>query len=268
MNGSKLRKLNNSRGMSILYALMYLFVLTILGALVLSAASASLGTLKQQKEAQQNYFLVESAARLLRDDMNGAKAVFAYKEKVTVKEVVSKIGDVMVTSELPPSNPEYVGASDPYTVTAGSIKTGLNLAGIGEIASDLETRLESKVNPGASIVSGREGVDISFSSAPGDKEASKVSGKVTIASDYSLTVELWIEPENTTGSNSENTTKSNRLKLHIPASVSGYDGDTEVTVSDPDSGAEETENWTRTTTYTTDKYLQVEWGKASIYKAS
>lgn len=63
------QKLHSPAGASMLLALLFLFFCMTVGAVVLTAASANAGRLARNREEQQTYLSVESAALLLRDDL-------------------------------------------------------------------------------------------------------------------------------------------------------------------------------------------------------
>ena len=76
-------KLSSKSGASILIALVFFLMCSMVGAVVLTAATANTGGLANLKNEQQSYFTVSSAARLLRDGLDGA----AFVEITTTKDV-------------------------------------------------------------------------------------------------------------------------------------------------------------------------------------
>ncbi len=67
------QKLNSQRGASILIAMVFFLLCLTVGAVVLTAATANAGRLASRRQEEQNYLTVSSAARLLRDGLEGAK---------------------------------------------------------------------------------------------------------------------------------------------------------------------------------------------------
>ncbi|MCF2615671.1 hypothetical protein JQM68_00480 [Oscillibacter valericigenes] len=65
-------KLHSRTGASLLIALLFFLVAMTVGAVVLTAASANAGRIQKNRQEQQNYLAVASAAGLLREDITGA----------------------------------------------------------------------------------------------------------------------------------------------------------------------------------------------------
>ena len=65
-------KLNNSRGASMMMALVFLLAALVLGAVALAAASANAGRTGRNVEDQQAYYALSSAAELIKNDMSNA----------------------------------------------------------------------------------------------------------------------------------------------------------------------------------------------------
>lgn len=65
--GAIQKKWKSRRGASILIALVFFLLCLMVGAVILTAATASAGQLRTQRQAQQDYLAVSSAARLLQD---------------------------------------------------------------------------------------------------------------------------------------------------------------------------------------------------------
>jgi len=64
-------KLHSSSGASMVMALLFLLLCLMVGAVILTAASANAGRVSRQRSQQQDYFTVSSAAKLLRDELEG-----------------------------------------------------------------------------------------------------------------------------------------------------------------------------------------------------
>lgn len=73
------QKWNSQKGASLLIALLFFLLCLTVGTVVLTAAGASAGRLAGLRQEEQNYLTVSSAARMLRDKLEGAQA-----ETVTV----------------------------------------------------------------------------------------------------------------------------------------------------------------------------------------
>ena len=66
-----MKKVKNNSGATILMALLLILLATAVGAAVLTAAVSAARHLRSDREAQQNYLTVSSAAELIRDSING-----------------------------------------------------------------------------------------------------------------------------------------------------------------------------------------------------
>ena len=79
-------KLHSRTGASMLIALLFFLVAMTVGAVVLTAASANAGRVTRNRQEQQNYLAVASAAELVKEDIAGApEAAFtaSYDKVVT-----------------------------------------------------------------------------------------------------------------------------------------------------------------------------------------
>lgn len=77
------KKLHSETGASLMLALLFLFFCLMVGALVLTAASANAGRTTRIEGEQQRYLTVESAALLLREDLHELQFVGSYDQVVT-----------------------------------------------------------------------------------------------------------------------------------------------------------------------------------------
>lgn len=68
-----MKKVKNNSGATILMALLLILLATAVGAAVLTAAVSAARHLRSDREAQQNYLTVSSAAELIRDSINGQR---------------------------------------------------------------------------------------------------------------------------------------------------------------------------------------------------
>lgn len=66
-------KLHSPSGASMVLALLFLLFSTMIGAVILTAASANAGRVSQDRTRQQGYLTVSSAARLIRGELKGRK---------------------------------------------------------------------------------------------------------------------------------------------------------------------------------------------------
>ena len=70
---SAAKKLKNSRGASIILALVFLLVCVMVGSSVLMAASSNAGRSRSNRQEQQLYLFLSSALQLVEDDLTGAE---------------------------------------------------------------------------------------------------------------------------------------------------------------------------------------------------
>lgn len=73
------KKLNSSRGASILMALLFLLVCMMVGASVLMAAASNAGKLRSNREEQQKYLTLSSALTLIYDELESVEYVGRYQ---------------------------------------------------------------------------------------------------------------------------------------------------------------------------------------------
>ena len=100
-----------------LLALLFLFLALSVGAVVLTAASANAGRAARLRQEQQDYFAVQSAARLLRDDLQTLTFSGSYTE--TNSETTTYTDNKDGTSD---SHTSYLGPDydSPSTNTANA----------------------------------------------------------------------------------------------------------------------------------------------------
>lgn len=143
-----MKRLKNNSGATILMALLLILLSTAVGAAVLTAAVSAARHLRSDREAQQNYLTVSSAAELIRDSIN--RQTYQRTLTVTREATTDKHGNVTYivssnTEVTPPGgimkdwlnacmeNSEgtsklYVGfqpCRDTITVTVGDAAAGL-----------------------------------------------------------------------------------------------------------------------------------------------
>lgn len=81
-----MKKLKNNSGATILMALLLILLAMAVGAAILTAAVSAAHHMKSDREAQQNYLTVSSAAELIRDSINGQ----TYERTLTVTSVANR----------------------------------------------------------------------------------------------------------------------------------------------------------------------------------
>ena len=89
-----MKKVKNNSGATILMALLLILLATAVGAAVLTAAVSAARHLRSDREAQQNYLTVSSAAELIRDSINGQ----TYERTLTVSRTANRDEQGTVTS--------------------------------------------------------------------------------------------------------------------------------------------------------------------------
>ena len=88
-----MKKLKNNSGATILMALLLILLAMAVGAAILTAAVSAAHHMKSDREVQQNYLTVSSAAELIRDSINGQ----TYERTLTVKREANRDKDGNVT---------------------------------------------------------------------------------------------------------------------------------------------------------------------------
>lgn len=87
------QKLHSSHGAAILYALMFLLIVTIMGTVVLTAALSGSTRSARNVKFQQDYLAVSSAVRLIRKDFEGMKFEGTYKKVISVTSTPGAEGE-------------------------------------------------------------------------------------------------------------------------------------------------------------------------------
>ena len=88
-----MKKLKNNSGATILMALLLILLAMAVGAAILTAAVSAAHHMKSDREAQQNYLTVSSAAELIRDSIAGDK----YTRTMTETHTAQKDADGNIT---------------------------------------------------------------------------------------------------------------------------------------------------------------------------
>ena len=112
MIGSAKRKLKQNSGATILMALMLFLACVTIAGVILGSAMTNLNKVKNQQEQLQVYESVSSAARLVRDRMNGLK--FTASESV----LIYGCQDFAITSQISDFKPDRHAAVYSYTEPA------------------------------------------------------------------------------------------------------------------------------------------------------
>ena len=105
-----MKKVKNNSGATILMALLLILLATAVGAAVLTAAVSAARHLRSDREAQQNYLTVSSAAELIRDSINGQtyeRTLTAWRTTTYNKETGEEIVDEGRTLNAP--DPAFTG---------------------------------------------------------------------------------------------------------------------------------------------------------------
>lgn len=99
-----MKKVKNNSGATILMALLLILLATAVGAAVLTAAVSAARHLRSDREAQQNYLTVSSAAELIRDSINGQtyeRTLTAWRKTTYNEETGEETVDVGRTLKAP-----------------------------------------------------------------------------------------------------------------------------------------------------------------------
>lgn len=145
-------KLKSDRGASMLLALVFLFFALSVGAVVLTAATVSAGRLTRVQKQEQQYLAVQSAARLIKDELTGFAFLGQYTSSQTTTydaDGVSSPGSVVTSSGAgtltAPSYIENLLEND-YTALYRQ-KSGLSTAGFAETPRKMELTLPDLADP-------------------------------------------------------------------------------------------------------------------------
>ena len=146
------RKLHDRSGATLTVALLFFIMCAAAGSVILAAATTSTGRLSQLQASDQNYYAVVSAAKLIRDEIDGQTISVGQKETKTVtttrtekKETDASGAEVTVVEET--TKTEYSYSTPvfeyPKDTTAG---TGITSAMTAGTAITSETKFESFSN--------------------------------------------------------------------------------------------------------------------------
>lgn len=223
------KKLKSASGASMLLALLFLFFCLTVGAVVLTAASASAGRTARNRQDQQNYLAVESAAMLLREDLEKASFSGSYLQKDYTETIVNETEN--------PDDPEHPFTSTETKHWTNYTKNDIQISGcllLERVSSDLDFLYTStKLDLNQPLPAGfTMRYPLSFEAA----DMPDVSGSLTVDTSgstiYAVTAVLWVE---TDGKKSNFTTLVYRPSVSDASSTLRKDGNPSV----------------KTTTYTT-----------------
>lgn len=123
------RKLHDRSGATLTVALLFFIMCAAAGSVILAAATTSTGRLSQLQASDQNYYAVVSAAKLIRDEIDGQTIAVGQMETKTVtttrKEITEKDAngaDVTVVEETTKTEYSYTTPvfEYPKDTTAGA----------------------------------------------------------------------------------------------------------------------------------------------------
>ena len=132
------RKLQDRSGATLTVALLFFIMCAAAGSVILAAATTSTGRLSELQASDQNYYAVVSAAKLIRDEIDGQTISVGQKETKTVtttrKETTEKDAngaDVTVVEETTKTEYSYSAPKFEHLkdTTAGTGNTSTTTAG-------------------------------------------------------------------------------------------------------------------------------------------
>ena len=170
-----MKKLKNNSGATILMALLLILLAMAVGAAILTAAVSAAHHMKSDREAQQNYLTVSSAAELIRDSINGQ----TYERTLTVKREANRDKDGNVTG---------------YTETRNLVKPDPAFTGpMGAWLSACIANSGDKTQLYASFQKCDDTITVTLDNAPDLKQ---VQAKFSAQADGKIQVELSLVQEN------------------------------------------------------------------------
>ena len=132
------RKLHDRSGATLTVALLFFIMCAAAGSVILAAATTSTGRLSQLQASDQNYYAVVSAAKLIRDEIDGQTISVGQTETKTVtttrtekKEKVASGEEVTVVEETTKTEYSYSAPAfeHPKDATVGTGSTSAMTAG-------------------------------------------------------------------------------------------------------------------------------------------
>lgn len=146
------RKLHDRSGATLTVALLFFIMCAAAGSVILAAATTSTGRLSQLQASDQNYYAVVSAAKLIRDEIDGQTISVGQMETKTVtttrtekKETDASGAEVTVVEETTKTEYRYSKPvfEHPEDITAGEVNTSKTTT---ETAITSATKFESFPN--------------------------------------------------------------------------------------------------------------------------
>lgn len=146
------RKLHDRSGATLTVALLFFIMCAAAGSVILAAATTSTGRLSQLQASDQNYYAVVSAAKLIRDEIDGQTISVGQTETKTVtttrkekKETDASGAEVTVVEETTKTEYSYTTPVFEYLedTTTGTVNRSTTTAGT---AITSETKFESFPN--------------------------------------------------------------------------------------------------------------------------
>lgn len=179
-----IRKLESTRGASIIVALLVLLICMTAGAAALTAASANAGRYTHMARDQQRYLAVSSAAKLVRGELCGSTFTAS-------AEMVENLG---VDPDLPGAEPFKL------EVTAGSYDGAFK----PWLGGDLEALFQSSIpeewwtQAGWDAPDGADGArytGLGVQTTGDEPLLDQVKWELELEEDYTLTARFWLEDD-------------------------------------------------------------------------
>ena len=236
-----MKKLRNERGASILMALVLLLLASMVSAVILSAATSAARRIRNDREAQQDYLTVSSAAEMIRDSIQADR----YYRKVTVTtyqpekqeingETVTVTKEPTVEREVKPPNKtmcEWLAAG----IKGDDPKSPVSIIGSADT-------IEISVPP----IAGEDGEETTLKTVVAAFQMDKDSGDIT--------VRLHIKPENESENKNENADDEEDCRMTL--TLRGNVTITESQASDDGSGGKSVKSTETTITWKSGKIVK------------
>ena len=187
-----MKRSKNNSGATILMALLLILLATAVGAAVLTAAVSAARHLRSDREAQQNYLTVSSAAEMIRDSINGQtyeralSEIHTFKEKEDggVEETISR------SVQMTPSDGKFKGVMGKW-LSACIVDGGNTAKGFASFAACSDTIIVILDDDTANL----KKVKAVFSAVPGEDTGEREYAYSNIQ------VELSLESEDANADN-------------------------------------------------------------------
>ena len=109
------RKLASRRGASITFALLLFLVCTVIGVIVLVAATAAAGRMSRLAESDARYYAVNSAAQLLREEIENGRVVVTRQSNIPYTQTDYEFSNSNYVTEITSSTDWKPDPTNPYT---------------------------------------------------------------------------------------------------------------------------------------------------------